>query len=187
MPITCSRVLAALGALAVVGCGGAEGEPPRSMESLPYAPRVPGASAFVLLNRQVEFGPRGPGTDGHRAMAAKLKMFFLEVKRQFQGLDNISDLPRIVKFSNIALKMVVVAFAVRYWNLEHFPLSTFPREWAGMVFHPQVNILTAEPQVRISNQRPRQQSDLGQHLKTVANPDNQAAGIGEPDNLLHYR
>ena len=69
MTITCSRTLTVLGVLAVLGCGGAEGEPPRSMESLAYAPRFDSASAYELLKRQVEFGPRVPGTDGHRAMA----------------------------------------------------------------------------------------------------------------------
>jgi Zn-dependent M28 family amino/carboxypeptidase len=71
-------MLAVLGAVAVLGCGGAEGEPPRSVESLVYSPRFDSASAYELLKRQVEFGPRVPGTDGHTAMAAWLQEFLTE-------------------------------------------------------------------------------------------------------------
>jgi hypothetical protein len=71
-------MIAALGALALLGCGGAEGEPPRSMESLAYAPRFNGSSAYELVKRQVEFGPRVPGTDGHRAMADWVEEYLSE-------------------------------------------------------------------------------------------------------------
>ncbi len=69
MATSYGRILAMLGAIAVLGCGGADGEPPRSVESLVYSPRFSGASAYELVKRQVAFGPRIPGSVGHRAMA----------------------------------------------------------------------------------------------------------------------
>lgn len=66
----------ALGALLVgilswAGCGGAEGEPGgRAADSnRSVYPRFDGQAAYDLVKRQVAFGPRIPGSDGHRAMA----------------------------------------------------------------------------------------------------------------------
>jgi glutaminyl-peptide cyclotransferase len=65
--------LAVAVSLAVVSttCGGADGEPgARSApSSTPTYPRFDGESAYELVKKQVEFGPRVPGTPGHRAMA----------------------------------------------------------------------------------------------------------------------
>ena len=78
MATACNALLAALGAIVVLGCGGAEGELPRSVESMVYSPRFNGASAYELVRRQVEFGPRVPGTDGHVAMAGWLQEYLGE-------------------------------------------------------------------------------------------------------------
>lgn len=67
-----SRVAAAAAvlALASIACGRAGGEPEggSSAASIPY-PIFDGGSAYELVKRQVAFGPRIPGTEGHRAMA----------------------------------------------------------------------------------------------------------------------
>jgi Zn-dependent M28 family amino/carboxypeptidase len=79
MANTCNELIAVLGTLAVLGCGGgAEGDPPRSIESLAYAPRFNGAAAYELVKRQVEFGPRVPGSEGHRAMAEWMEGYLAE-------------------------------------------------------------------------------------------------------------
>ena len=75
---TTSRMLVTLCAVVALSCGGADGEPPRSVESLAYAPRFDGASAYELVKRQVDFGPRVPGTEGHRAMAQWLQEYLTE-------------------------------------------------------------------------------------------------------------
>ena len=73
-----SRMMVALSAVVALSCGGADGEPPRSLESLAYAPRFSGAAAYELVKRQVDFGPRVPGTEGHRAMAQWLETYLAE-------------------------------------------------------------------------------------------------------------
>ncbi|HSG81987.1 MAG TPA: M28 family peptidase [Gemmatimonadota bacterium] len=79
MANTCNELLAALATLVILGCGGgADGDPPRSIESLAYAPRFDGAAAYELVKRQVEFGPRVPGSDGHRAMAEWVEGYLAE-------------------------------------------------------------------------------------------------------------
>jgi Zn-dependent M28 family amino/carboxypeptidase len=62
--------LLAAAALAAIACGGAEGEPNRTnADTVPAHPRFDGRSAHELVQRQVDFGPRVPGSEGHRAMA----------------------------------------------------------------------------------------------------------------------
>ncbi|UCC73364.1 MAG: M28 family peptidase [Gemmatimonadota bacterium] len=67
-------------ALAVAACGGAEGEPNHDVDrpiAISY-PRFDGASAYELVRRQVAFGPRIPGSEGHRAMAEWMEVFLAE-------------------------------------------------------------------------------------------------------------
>lgn len=67
-----TRAIAASLLLAAAGCGGAGGEAAEggsAASDAPY-PRFDGAAAYELVQRQVAFGPRVPGTEGHRAMAA---------------------------------------------------------------------------------------------------------------------
>lgn len=52
-----------LGALVLAGC---EQAPP------PHVPEVDGAQALAYVRTQLDFGPRIPGTEGHRRMAAWL-------------------------------------------------------------------------------------------------------------------
>lgn len=61
----------ALACAALAGCNGADGEPDRNSGAAATAaqPRFSGQQAFELVQRQVEFGPRVPGREGHRAMA----------------------------------------------------------------------------------------------------------------------
>jgi len=67
------RGLSALAVVALIGCGGADGQPGRSdveQAETPSYPRFDGAAAYELVKRQVAFGPRVPGSQGHREMAA---------------------------------------------------------------------------------------------------------------------
>ncbi len=66
--------------LAVAGCGGAGGEAAEgdsASSGAPY-PRFDGAAAYELVQRQVAFGPRVAGTEGHRAMAAWVEEYLRE-------------------------------------------------------------------------------------------------------------
>jgi hypothetical protein len=58
-------------ALASATCGGGDGEPEHSpaASATVSQPRFDGSAAYALVERQVAFGPRVPGTAGHRAMA----------------------------------------------------------------------------------------------------------------------
>lgn len=82
-------VLMAVGvAFVSATCGGADGEPGRSSEGEPgrgsaaslnvSQPPFDGAAAYQLVERQVAFGPRVPGTPGHRAMAEWLETYLAE-------------------------------------------------------------------------------------------------------------
>lgn len=61
-------------------CTGADGEPGADAASSSQAsyPRFDGASAYALVDRQLGFGPRVPGTPGHAAMAAWLEEYLGE-------------------------------------------------------------------------------------------------------------
>lgn len=69
-------------------CGGADGEPGRNSEGEPGSssaaspdvsqPPFDGGAAYQLVERQVAFGPRVPGTPGHRAMAEWLETYLGE-------------------------------------------------------------------------------------------------------------
>ena len=79
-----SRALIALAVASVVlgsaTCGGAEGEQRanQSSSSSNPLPRFDGAAAYELVKRQVDFGPRVPGTPGHMAMAEWLQEYLSE-------------------------------------------------------------------------------------------------------------
>ncbi len=67
-------------AIAAVACGGADGEA-NADAAQPAAnsyPRFDGSSAYGLVRRQVAFGPRVPGSEGHREMAAWVQEFLAE-------------------------------------------------------------------------------------------------------------
>lgn len=61
-------------------CGGVDGEPERTSSAAQTAsqPRFDGAAAYQLVERQLAFGPRVPGTAGHRAMAEWLETYLSE-------------------------------------------------------------------------------------------------------------
>lgn len=75
-----SAALLAAAAIAAVACGRADGE--ANVDTAPPAaaqyPRFDGSSAYQLVRRQVEFGPRVPGSEGHRRMAAWVQEFLTE-------------------------------------------------------------------------------------------------------------
>ncbi len=73
-------LMAASVALASATCGGVDGEAERSSaaSAAGHQPRFDGNSAYALVERQVGFGPRVPGTAGHRAMAEWLEMYLSE-------------------------------------------------------------------------------------------------------------
>ncbi len=72
-------------------CGGAEGEQraDTNRSASEPLPRFDGAAAYELVKRQVEFGPRIPGTPGHQAMGEWLRGYLSEradtlIIQQFQ-------------------------------------------------------------------------------------------------------
>lgn len=78
----------ALTAVLLSACGGEKTAPPQrpTTPPLPPAPVFDADSAYAHVQRQVDFGPRVPGTDAHRACAdwlvAKLKSYGAEVIEQ---------------------------------------------------------------------------------------------------------
>lgn len=65
----------------LIACGGDGVDGERGNASAaegPAYPRFDGAAAYRLIERQLAFGPRVPGTEGHRAMAAWLETFLGE-------------------------------------------------------------------------------------------------------------
>lgn len=70
----------ALLVLASATCGGADSEPGerRASSAGTSYPRFDGAAAYELVKRQVDFGPRVPGTAGHQAMADWLETYLSE-------------------------------------------------------------------------------------------------------------
>jgi Zn-dependent M28 family amino/carboxypeptidase len=70
----------ALACVVLAGCNGADGEPGRNPGPATVAahPRFSGQAAYELVLRQVEFGPRVPGSEGHQAMAAWLESYLAE-------------------------------------------------------------------------------------------------------------
>jgi len=82
MPRSCSAgfVLAAAVAVASATCGGVDGEAERGSAASATAnqPRFDGSAAYALIERQVDFGPRVPGTAGHGAMAEWVETYLSE-------------------------------------------------------------------------------------------------------------
>lgn len=66
-----ASMLSALAVVVAIACGGADGQPENGSAgaSRPSYPRFDGSAAYDLVERQVAFGPRVPGSQGHRAMA----------------------------------------------------------------------------------------------------------------------
>jgi glutaminyl-peptide cyclotransferase len=67
-------------AIASAACGGADREVDRgpAASAATTQPRFDGAAAYELVVRQVTFGPRVPGTRGHRAMANWMEEYLSE-------------------------------------------------------------------------------------------------------------
>ncbi len=59
------------------GVGGEAAEGESASAGAPY-PRFDGSAAYELVQRQVDFGPRVAGTQGHRAMAAWIEEYLRE-------------------------------------------------------------------------------------------------------------
>ena len=70
--------LGVVAALAFVACGGDGGSANGQMVPVAGAPEFPADSAFELLRRQVEFGPRVPGSEGHAAQLAWMTEYLRE-------------------------------------------------------------------------------------------------------------
>lgn len=66
-----SIALSSAAAVAAFACGRADGEAnsDAAQPAVTSYPRFDGSSAYELVRRQVAFGPRIPGSEGHRAMA----------------------------------------------------------------------------------------------------------------------
>lgn len=74
-----------------------------SISALPERPRFDGTSAYELVKKQVAFGPRIPGTPGHRAMSEWLNEYLVEradelIVQRFQHVTRHSDTVALVNF-----------------------------------------------------------------------------------------
>lgn len=69
-----------LAAAFTFACGGADGQPERgpATSAVRSYPRFDGAAAYDLVQRQVAFGPRVPGTPGHRRMSDWMETYLRE-------------------------------------------------------------------------------------------------------------
>jgi hypothetical protein len=67
-------------AVATFACGRADGEAnaDAAQPAVTSYPRFDGSSAYELVRRQVAFGPRIPGSQGHREMAAWVEAYLAE-------------------------------------------------------------------------------------------------------------
>jgi hypothetical protein len=70
-------------------------------------------------------------------------------------------------------------------DFEYITSRTGIREPGRVVLHSEINIFTTEAKVAVSNKCSRQQATLGQNLKTIADADHDAAGMGEPNHFIH--
>ena len=116
-----SRALVALAAASVMlvsaTCGGAEGEHRAGQNSTPSSPlpRFDGAAAYELVKRQVDFGPRVPGTPGHMAMAEWLQEY----------LSERADTLIVQRFEHVAVDgetLPLVNFLARFGTPDSQPL-----------------------------------------------------------------
>jgi Zn-dependent M28 family amino/carboxypeptidase len=75
-----SAALLTAAAIATAACGRADGEAnaDAAQPAVSSYPRFDGSSAYELVRRQVAFGPRVPGSESHREMAAWVKEFLAE-------------------------------------------------------------------------------------------------------------
>ncbi|UCC49518.1 MAG: M28 family peptidase [Gemmatimonadota bacterium] len=103
------RVVATAAAIVATACGGADGEGGRgpAASAATSEPRFDGAAAFELVVQQVAFGPRVPGSAGHRAMAEWLEEY----------LSARADTLIVQRFSHVALDgrtLPLVNFLARF-------------------------------------------------------------------------
>ncbi len=75
-----SVALLTAAAVATFACGRADGEAnaDAAQPAVTSYPRFDGSSAYELVRRQVAFGPRIPGSQGHREMAAWVEAYLAE-------------------------------------------------------------------------------------------------------------
>jgi glutaminyl-peptide cyclotransferase len=92
-------------AVAALACGGADGEANADAPQTAVAayPRFDGSSAYRLVQRQVEFGPRIPGSEGHREMAAWVHQLLSEradtlIEQRFTHVTTAGDTLPLVNF-----------------------------------------------------------------------------------------
>ncbi len=126
-------VLVLVAALAALSCGGTDGEPDGSAAgSAPVAyPRFDGASAYALLERQVAFGPRVPGSPGHRAMAEWVETYFGEradtlIVQRFTHVTVEGDTLPLVNFlARFRPEAAPSALLLAHWDTRPFSDQAF--------------------------------------------------------------
>ena len=80
-----------------------------------------------------------------------------------------------------------LAFAVRDRDVDQVALGIGRRERRPGVLHPEPHIVTAEAEVPVADEGPRQQVRLAQHLESVADPEREPSGARKVDHLAHDR
>jgi hypothetical protein len=102
---TLALALLTAATVATVACGRADGEA-NADAAQPAAgsyPRFDGSSAYQLVRRQVAFGPRIPGSEGHRQMAGWVEGFLAEradtvILQRFTHVTTADDTLPLVNF-----------------------------------------------------------------------------------------
>ncbi len=84
-------------------------------------------------------------------------------------------------------RSVIIPFTVGDGNLNDLPL--LHRTGKGRIgsLDAQMGLFAGETQGRIPHQRARKQAAFAEHLKPVADPDDEAPRFGKPDDILHHR
>ncbi len=78
-----------------------------------------------------------------------------------------------------------VAVAMGHRHADHLSHGVVGREQRVRAFHAKVHIVAPESETRVSDQRPREESRLTEHLEPVADPQDGATLVGKGDHVLH--
>lgn len=121
-------IAAALAALALPACRDAGGEPAPPGAAAPMADRPPfrAERAFALLERQVAFGPRVPGTPGHAAQLAWMREYLREradtlVEQRFVHVTSAGETLRLTNlFARFRPEAAQRILLLAHWDTRPF-------------------------------------------------------------------
>ncbi|MOA14585.1 hypothetical protein D3C78_1346950 [compost metagenome] len=95
------------------------------------------------------------------------------------------DLVVRFKLRKRSIITVVIAFAVRDWNIYNFALRILVCKRSAAVYHFKLRLMTAELQSVVANQSAWQETSFRQNLKSVANAENVLACFCRFLHLIH--